>query len=847
MKNSLRLILVCLLCLGVTWNLAVGFAEDGIVLSDAVLEQKVREALGKPEGSITPEDAAALTWLHAEPPQGAPEETKIKSLDGLGAFVNLEGLNLSFHGIHDIGELTKLHRLRGLWLDGNPIDDLSPIGEITTLDNLAFDSGFRELPFLKNLTELRELHLGGCRTLPPELLELPYLTILCAPGGELEDIGMLARIPGLTAVDISWNLVKDLEPLRGLPLTELYLQGNPIEDYTPIHDIYGNLEGRDFDYIELKQPDNPDQIITFTDPVLEQKIRAALGKLEGEITAGDAAQITKLDIHNEWQPQIPQEVQVTSLLGIQAFLNLRELDAGFNAVSELSALSGLTELRKLNLGGNAIADVGPLSSLTHLEELTLFGSRIHDISPLGGLTALRSLHLGNNPVSDIGALAGLTNLENLYMNDCGIEDISPFAGMTNMYRLELPDNYITDLSALAGMTNLIMLRLANNPIQDYSSIEQIYPNLQEKDFELGQVFDVQVPLKPEFPEDAVPITDAALEAILREITGVSDRPLTQQDMCKIWKFEIKMENGQSVSDISALRYCLNLEGLSIWESNVSDLTPLSGLTRLRVLVVTHSPVSDVTPLQSLTQLELLNVSYNQIDDFSPLYGLQRLDILFISHNLTPDASGFKDIAKGLKERDFDPDKPMETAQAGEKGELPGDTGQGGLRAPENPDKIIKFADKVMEKRIREALNKPEGPITAMDAASLDGFLNLSNEWQEKFPKGSQITKLDGIEYFINVRNLDLSFHKIKDLKKLTGLTRLEYLRVHGNAIEDLKPLANLANLVSLNVGGNKIKSVKPLAALTNLTDLWLMENPIKDFSPLKDIYPKLIGKDFEIK
>ena len=152
----------------------------------------------------------------------------------------------------------------------------------------------------------------------------------------------------------------------------------------------------------------------------------------------------------------------------------------------------------------------------------------------------------------------------------------------------------------------------------------------------------------------------------------------------------------------------------------------------------------------------------------------------------------------------------------------------------------------MERRIRESLNKPDGPITALDAAGLDN-LNLSNEWQETFPKGSQIVKLNGIEYFINLRSLDISWNKIKDIKNLAGLTRLTYLRAFGNAIQDAKPLSGLTNLTQLNLGGNKLKSVKSLVGLTNLTELLLSDNPIKDFSPLKDIYARLQNKDFEIK
>ncbi len=81
-----------------------------------------------------------------------------------------------------------------MWLDGNPIDDLSPLGALTGLDNLAFDGGFRDLPFLERLTELTELNIGACRTLPRELAEMKKLIVFKAPGGELADIGLLAQI-----------------------------------------------------------------------------------------------------------------------------------------------------------------------------------------------------------------------------------------------------------------------------------------------------------------------------------------------------------------------------------------------------------------------------------------------------------------------------------------------------------------------------------------------------------------------------------------------------------------------------------------------------------------------------
>lgn len=844
-STILALSLIITLC-GAAWPGAAARASGGIVISDPALESRIREALGIPDGPVTAEDAARLDWLDASADPNSPEDTRVRDLSSLRFFPNLAGIRLDNNLVSDISPLLDLPNLRELWLLENPLDNLEPLGALTGLVKLGFSARMQDVHFIGGLTELEELRIDGCRELPRELTGLKKLKVFCSLGGELSDISVLSQIPTLSAVDLSWNLVTDLRPLADLPLTELYLQGNPIEDFSPIKELYPKLLGRNFEYIEMKQPEDPSLVITFPDPVMEMKVRKALNIPQGDITAGDAAKVTRLDIGNEWQPQIPPEVQVRDLAGIEHFISLRELHANFNAIGDISPLAGLTELTSLDLGGNAFSDISPLAGLARLESLTLFGNRIGDISPLAGLTSLRSLHIGGIPLSDLDTLAALTGIDHLYAGGCGIEDIGALAGMTNMHRLELSDNFITDLSPLAGMTNLIKLTLANNPIGDYSPIEKIYPNLQEKDFELGQVFDVQVPLKPDNPDEPVMITDAGLEKILRMVTGVADRPLTQSDLCSIDKFEIKTEYAPAVSDLSALRYCLNLRGLAIWESNVSDLSPLGGLTRLKLLIVNHSPLSDLSPLKSLTGLEHLDLAYNQITDLSPLYNLKNLSVLKISHNLTDDASGFKDIAPGLKEKDFDPDKPMETGGSRSAGDQPGgQDGGAGLDQPKDPDKVIKIPDKVMERRVREAIGKPEGKITAGDAAMVED-LNLGNEYQDNFPKGSQISDLGGIEYFINLKRLDISWNKIKDIKKLSGLSKLEYLRAYGNGISSVAPLKTLVNLNSLNIGGNKLTKIDALKELANLKSLYLDGNKIKDFSPIASIYPHLEDKDFSI-
>lgn len=844
-STILALSLIITLC-GAASPIAAALASGGIVISDPALEGRIREALSIPDGPITAEDAGCLDWLDASADPNSPEDTRVRDLSSLRMFPNLAGIRLDNNLVSDISVLSELPNLRELWLLENPLDHPELLGSLTGLVKLGFSARMRDVRFIGSLTELEELRMDGCRELPIELTGLKKLKVFCSLGGELSDVSVLAQIPTLEAVDLSWNLVTDLTPLADLPLTELYLQGNPIEDYSPIREIYPKLLGRNFEYIEMKQPEDPDLVITFPDPVMERKVRGALNIPQGDITAANAAKVTRLDIRNEWQPQIPPETQVRDLTGIEHFISLLDLGAEFNSISDVSPLAGLTSLKSLNLSANAITDIAPLAGLTSLEDLSMWGNSIGDISPLSGMTRLRILRLNGSPIKDLSPLAGLTSLGSLFLGGCGIEDIGALAGLVHLDCLELDNNYIADLTALSGMQKLDILKLSGNPIKDYTPVEARYPQLSEKDFEYGQVFDVQVPLKPEKPDEPVPITDAGLEKILRGVTGVFDRPLTEQDLCFIDKFEIKTENAPAVSDLSALRYCLNLRGLAIWESNVSDLSPLAGLTRLKLLVINHSPLSDLSPLKSLTGLETLDLAYNRITDLSPLYGLKNLSVLKISHNLTDDASGFKDIAPGLKEKDFDPDKPMETGGSRSAGDQPGgQDGSAGLDLPKDPDKVIKISDKVMERRIREAIGKPEGKITAGDAAMVEE-LNLGNEYQEKFPKGSQISDLSGIEHFINLKRLDISWNKIKDIKKLSGLLKLEYLRAYGNQIASVAPLKTLANLNSLNLGGNKLTKIDALKELANLKSLYLDGNKIKDFSPIASLYPHLEDKDFTI-
>lgn len=207
----------------------------------------------------------------------------------------------------------------------------------------------------------------------------------------------------------------------------------------------------------------PPQIVTFTDPVLEKMVRAAMNKPDGDITIAEAEAVKELKLGIEWQPQIPPETQIHDISGLEYFTNLENLELQFHAITDISPLAGLTKLNSLSLGGNPVANLEPLSGLTNLGFLTLFNCQAQDYSPLAKLTGLGGLLLEFSTISDAKALSGLTEL----------------------WWLSLAHTQVSDVSPLSSLVKLQQLQLAECPITDYSPLAAIYPNLVEKDFALA--------------------------------------------------------------------------------------------------------------------------------------------------------------------------------------------------------------------------------------------------------------------------------------------------------------------------------------------------------------------------
>ena len=144
---------------------------------------------------------------------------------GLPAIVTLtkehmlqfDQLRANDKGISDITGLEFATNLTVLYLSKNPITDLRPLANLTTLKrlylwNLSPNTPTLDLRPLASLINLEEISLENSK---------------------VSDISPLAALTKLSELDLSNNQISDISPLAELTeLRILWIKGNPVTNFT---------------------------------------------------------------------------------------------------------------------------------------------------------------------------------------------------------------------------------------------------------------------------------------------------------------------------------------------------------------------------------------------------------------------------------------------------------------------------------------------------------------------------------------------------------------------------------------------------------------------------------------
>jgi formylglycine-generating enzyme required for sulfatase activity/tetratricopeptide (TPR) repeat protein/tRNA A-37 threonylcarbamoyl transferase component Bud32 len=182
---------------------------------------------------------------------------------------------------------------------------------------------------------------------------------------DISPVRALTRLQSLDMQGVNKASLVDLSPLKGMALTALYLDFNPVQDLSP-------LQG-----MRLKE----------------------------------------LDLHGT------RVQDLTPLKGMP----LEKLMLWAWPGTDLTPLKGMASLKWLNCGGNGrLRDLSPLAG-SSLEYLCVNLTEVSDLGPLKGVP-LKQLQCSGCRVGDLTPLRGM-RLEELYLPSCKVWDLAPLEGL----------------------------------------------------------------------------------------------------------------------------------------------------------------------------------------------------------------------------------------------------------------------------------------------------------------------------------------------------------------------------------------------------------------------------------
>ena len=346
--------------------------------------------------------------------------------------------------------------------------------------------------------------------------------------------------------------------------------------------------------------------LTFTDPVMEEAIRSAIGAdADDLILSNQLWDITEFTV--------PDGVLV--LEDLTALPNLKKLTVTSQLLGSLSPLTALTELETLDLTGCrfdsgelkhlavmpglkhlnisdcSLSTIADLENAVGLHSLDASGNTLRNLDVLSTMVTLRELRLSHNAVTGLTALQGLHQLETLDLSFNAVEDLTPLSqcenltwldvssnqirrlaplsGLKKLTFLALDENQLTSVDALPGLTNLTNLSIAGNNIGDITCLSTLN-KLEIFDFSSNQAT-----ILPNWSSDCALTT---IDGSYNQLTSL-DRLKKLQSLTHVFM------DYNLITDIDALADCYCLVQVNVFGNEIKDVEKL----RDKDIIVNYDP------------------------------------------------------------------------------------------------------------------------------------------------------------------------------------------------------------------------------------------------------------------
>ena len=238
----------------------------------------------------------------------------------------------------------------------------------------------------------------------------------------------------------------------------------------------------------------------FREPLIEQAVREALGKPEGELSKEDLGQVTSLHIYGkqiyQYEGQFwfrgkydyaylydfqqsglfEQNGGISSLEDVKALPNLTELSVYNQNISDLEPLRG-TKIARLGLAHNPITSLAPLRGNGNIQYLNISCLPLDGLGDVSTLSGLRELNLSDMQVNSVELLTSLP-LRRIQLYGVSLRNVWELSRMPELETVELQNLDQEGVNALAMLQHLTSLTVTHPMGLPLKALEPL--NLLEK-------------------------------------------------------------------------------------------------------------------------------------------------------------------------------------------------------------------------------------------------------------------------------------------------------------------------------------------------------------------------------
>jgi len=240
-------------------------AEQIIQIPDPVLQQLVRDAVGRPTGDLRLSDMLKLIDIGGN-------DMEIGSVSGLEYATNLRIVNLLGNHITDLTPLVNLPNLEGLNITGNGLTDVSVLSSLTGLLQLGIGQNqLTDISVVSNMPHLRSLsiHQNPQLTDLTPIDDLDSLTEINIDGLGLTDLSPISSKVTLEVISANSNQITGIPELASLPnLRAVFLMFCQVTDLSPLLD---NTDFADGDRLAIRFNPLSETAINEQIPALEAR------------------------------------------------------------------------------------------------------------------------------------------------------------------------------------------------------------------------------------------------------------------------------------------------------------------------------------------------------------------------------------------------------------------------------------------------------------------------------------------------------------------------------------------------------------------------------------------------